>query len=558
MPLLQTTISGVLYDVAGNVAPNIAVWIHRVTKSGVTIQYKRKKAATSDAAGLVSFTVPRNSTAWISGNFFIGATRFQVSAGVSIAIPDAATATLESLGAASTVPTQGLTLKSNGTSLANLIGTLDFSTAFTVTESPTGEANVDLAASLIVTTEQVQDALATFFPDAAPYDWTYDDALNKVGLIIASFTGDSGAGGVTGLVPAPAAGDAAANKFLKSDGSWTAVAAGSAWGGITGTLSSQTDLQNALNAKANLVSPSFTTPSLDVATAISINKVALTQPATAATLTILNNKTLTVNKSLTLEGTDSTVMTFPTTSATIARVDAGNAFIGNQSIAVGQTTSAQTDLLINPTTKASGNLFQAAVNSVNKFSVDFNGTTITGGSITSGGSLTLGSTANVVSWPSSSRLLGPADGTIRAQNAAGTGFNVLALGGTSPATIGAAPTQGQVFSILQATELLTIAAAATTNSAMSLPAGAIILAISARVTTVIPTAATFSVKVGAVTFSTVAISTAANTTDPGTAAGASYLAASTPITVTPNLTPATGTGVVRLTAVYMICTPPTS
>lgn len=34
--------------------------------------------------------------------------------------------------------------------------------------------------------------------------------------------GDSGAGGTKGLVPAPAAGDAAASKFLKADGTWTA------------------------------------------------------------------------------------------------------------------------------------------------------------------------------------------------------------------------------------------------------------------------------------------------------------------------------------------------
>jgi len=41
-----------------------------------------------------------------------------------------------------------------------------------------------------------------------------------------AFTGDSGSGGVLGAVPAPAAGDAAASKFLKADGSWTAVSAG--------------------------------------------------------------------------------------------------------------------------------------------------------------------------------------------------------------------------------------------------------------------------------------------------------------------------------------------
>lgn len=41
-----------------------------------------------------------------------------------------------------------------------------------------------------------------------------------------AFTGDSGSGGTIGMVPAPAAGDAAANKYLKADGLWTAVAGG--------------------------------------------------------------------------------------------------------------------------------------------------------------------------------------------------------------------------------------------------------------------------------------------------------------------------------------------
>lgn len=39
--------------------------------------------------------------------------------------------------------------------------------------------------------------------------------------------GDSGAGGTQGLVPAPAAGDTAAGKFLKADGTWTAPSNGS-------------------------------------------------------------------------------------------------------------------------------------------------------------------------------------------------------------------------------------------------------------------------------------------------------------------------------------------
>lgn len=84
---------------------------------------------------------------------------------------------------------------------------------------------------------------------------------------------------------------------------------------------------------ANLfTSPTLTTPDIGVATATSVNKVAITAPATSATLTILNGKTLTVNKTLTLDGTDGTTMTFPSTSATIARTDAANTFTGIQTI----------------------------------------------------------------------------------------------------------------------------------------------------------------------------------------------------------------------------------
>lgn len=91
------------------------------------------------------------------------------------------------------------------------------------------------------------------------------------------------------------------------------------------------------------ISPSFTTPTLGVATATSINKVTFTAPATSATLTIANGKTLTANNSIALTGTDATTMTFPTTSATIARTDAAQTFSGTQTfsgalVANGNTT----------------------------------------------------------------------------------------------------------------------------------------------------------------------------------------------------------------------------
>jgi hypothetical protein len=55
-----------------------------------------------------------------------------------------------------------------------------------------------------------------------------DSFVSSLGTIVntVGFTGDSGAGGSFGYVPAPAAGDAAAGKFLKADATWAAPSAG--------------------------------------------------------------------------------------------------------------------------------------------------------------------------------------------------------------------------------------------------------------------------------------------------------------------------------------------
>ena len=100
--------------------------------------------------------------------------------------------------------------------------------------------------------------------------------------------------------------------------------------GGTGTTTSTGSGNVVLATSPTLTSPTFTTPTLGVATATSVNKVAITAPATSATLTIADNKTLTANHSLTLAGTDSTTMTFPSTSASIARTDAAQTFTGSQ------------------------------------------------------------------------------------------------------------------------------------------------------------------------------------------------------------------------------------
>ncbi len=140
-------------------------------------------------------------------------------------------------------------------------------------------------------------------------------------------------------------------------GTWAGTTLAVNHGGTGGTSASITLFNNITGYSAagatgttttNLVfstSPTLTTPVLGVATATSINGLAIT--TSTGTLTIANGKTLTANASITLAGTDSTTMTFPTTSATLARTDAANTFTGHQTIEGVTTTGATgTNLLV--------------------------------------------------------------------------------------------------------------------------------------------------------------------------------------------------------------------
>lgn len=68
----------------------------------------------------------------------------------------------------------------------------------------------------------------------------------------------------------------------------------------------------------------------------------LTVSTTTGTLTIANGKTATVNNTITLAGTDSTTMTFPSTNATVARTDAAQTFTGTQTFSSAPIVSTLT------------------------------------------------------------------------------------------------------------------------------------------------------------------------------------------------------------------------
>lgn len=80
-------------------------------------------------------------------------------------------------------------------------------------------------------------------------------------------------------------------------------------------------------------SPTLITPTVGAATATSINKVAITAPATSATLTLADGKTLTINNTLTFTGTDTSSVAFGT-GGTVA-------YTANKLSAFAATTSAE-------------------------------------------------------------------------------------------------------------------------------------------------------------------------------------------------------------------------
>jgi len=128
-----------------------------------------------------------------------------------------------------------------------------------------------------------------------------------------------------------------------------------------------------------LTSPTMTTPTLGVASATSINKVAITAPATGSTLTIAEGKTLTANNTLTLTGTDSSSVAFGT-GGTVA-------YTANKLSAFAATTSAELAGVISDETGSGSLVFSA--------SPTFTGT-VNAADLTLSGNLTVNGTTTTV------------------------------------------------------------------------------------------------------------------------------------------------------------------
>ena len=167
------------------------------------------------------------------------------------------------------------------------------------------------------------------------------------------------------------------------------------------------------------------------------------------------SKTLTVSNSLTLAGTDSTVMTFPSTSATIARTDAANTFTGTQSfggnivssVATGVPGSAPPIGLVN-----GGGMFQHSGTVVGFFSS-------TGQYVFGADSTHLGLRDNgALTWPSSGGPFTTADVLTLSKASSG----ILQIGTSSSNALGSL--NAAAFTFSGATQTLSNAAFTTCSA----------------------------------------------------------------------------------------------
>jgi hypothetical protein len=174
-------------------------------------------------------------------------------------------------------------------------------------------------------------------------------------------------------------------------------------------------------------SPVLTTPTLGAATATSINKVTITAPTTSSTLTIADGKTLTANKTITLDGADSTTLTL-NKDLTVTNDNAGSIKFG----------AASKTLTINDSATIAG----TGIVTLTEDATFTKALTVNTGDITlsgnaSGSSVTLPASGTLVTLDGDEDLTGKTVNGLTFE-AESTGFTIE--GGTTPKTLTLAET----------------------------------------------------------------------------------------------------------------------
>lgn len=244
------TISGVLYNAFNDPCTSCTFTVTVTRRDGVAVQSAPKTVTSNSSTGAISFTLPRKSLVLFLGNYSIG--KYNLKQGVTFFVPDQASADI-------------VDLQSVDDAIAALTATTAApSTADFIVGTANGSLSAEQSLGALTTgllKNTVSGSTGTLSTATAGTDYQSPiSTASSSRITFSSNTIDLATSGVT------AGTCTACDLTIDAYGRVTAKANGSGgsgtWGSITGTLSSQADLQSALNLKANLISPSFTTPAL--------------------------------------------------------------------------------------------------------------------------------------------------------------------------------------------------------------------------------------------------------------------------------------------------------
>lgn len=136
--------------------------------------------------------------------------------------------------------------------------------------------------------------------------------------------------------------------------------------------------------------PTLINPILGAATATTINKVTITTPATGATLTITDGKTLAAINTLSFAGTDGTTMTFPPASASVGYINIPQ---NSQSAAYTLVLADQGKHILHPSADTTARIWTIPANASVAFPV---GTAVTFINQNAGGVITISITTDTM------------------------------------------------------------------------------------------------------------------------------------------------------------------
>lgn len=337
-----------------------------------------------------------------------------------------------------------------------------------VTGSGPGATSATIANNAVTLGKMAQMATASFLGRST--GGTGDPEVLSAAAataMMSNVVGDSGSGGTKGLVPAPAAGDAAAAKFLKADGSWQVPAGGGGGGTVN---SSTTDFSARYTSVGTVVggSTAVTMDATDIKTRKdkvtnltgnntlgAHNYVCVTTSAATATQTLPAASSTTVGH-YTIEKCDSAVQNVcvaPAGADTLNRI-AGTKCISNQNerLDVDLDTTTNWNVVTTKTAIALASDVSGTL-SVANGGTSFTDTTFSGSThklVTTTGSLTSGRCAE---WDASGNIVQAA-----AACSAGGGGDVLASG---------TPVSGQMAQWISATSIQGVTRTLTAGTGLS-------------------------------------------------------------------------------------------